>query len=111
GYLWVCHDLSMTIAYLQDRDIKTVAYIPKDAYSGGAILAVGCDEIYMKPSATIGNAIPINMMGNVVLRAEEKALSGEVKLLRDLAKLKDRPPAVLEAFADKDLEVYQVTHK
>lgn len=111
GYLWVCQDLSQTIAYLSERDIKTVAYIPKEAYSGGAILAVACDEIYMKPNAKIGNAIPINMMGGVILRAEEKALSGELELLRGLAKLKNRPPAILEAFADKDLEVYSVTHK
>lgn len=111
GYLWVCQDLSQTIAYLSERNIKTVAYIPNEAYSGGAILSVACDEIYMKPTAKIGNAIPINMMGGVILRAEEKALSGELELLRGLAKLKNRPAAVLEAFADKDLEVYEVTNK
>ena len=111
GYLWVCQDLSQTIAYLSERGIKTVAYIPREAFSGGAILAVACDEIYMKPAATIGNAIPINMMGNMVVRAEEKVLSGEMKMLRDLAKQKNRPAAILEAFADKDLEVFEVTHK
>ncbi|WP_437204930.1 NfeD family protein [Planctomicrobium sp. SH664] len=111
GYLWVCEDLSRTIAALSQRDIKTVAYIPREAYSGGAILAVGCDEIYMQPQATIGNAIPINMMGGIVLRAEEKALSSELKLLRELADAKNRPAALLEKFADKDLEVFRATDK
>jgi membrane-bound serine protease (ClpP class) len=111
GYLWVCQGLSDKMAKLSDRDIKTVAYIPREAYSGGAILAVACDEIYMKPDAKIGNAIPINMMGGIILRAEEKALSGELQMLRGLAKMKDRPAAILEGFADKDLEVYEVTNK
>lgn len=111
GLLWVCQDLSMLISGLSERGIKTVAYIPEQAYSGGAILSVACDEIYMKPGATIGNAIPINMMGGIVVHAEEKVLSGETKLLRDLAQMKDRPPALLEAFADKNLEVFEVTHK
>jgi membrane-bound serine protease (ClpP class) len=111
GLLWVCHDLSMTIATLGERGVRTVGYIPNEAYSGGAILAAGCDEIYMKPTAKIGNAIPIQMMGRIVLRAEEKALSGELELLRSLAKAKKRPPALLEKFADKDLEVFEVTNK
>lgn len=111
GLLSVCQDLSQTIAHLSDRDIKTVAYIPNRAISGGAILAVACDEIYMKPNAKIGDAIPINLMGNMILRAEEKILSIELELLRDLAKQKNRPAAVLEGFADKDLEVFEATNK
>ncbi|MCA9000007.1 MAG: hypothetical protein KDA80_23625 [Planctomycetaceae bacterium] len=111
GILPVCMDLSMKMARLSEREIKTVAYIPSQAYSGGAILAVACDEIYMHPDATIGDAIPINMMGNVILHAEAKILSVETEHLRKLAEMKDRPAAILEAFADKDLEVFEVTHK
>lgn len=111
GLLSVCRDLSQTIASLSDRNVKTVAYIPKQAISGGAILAVACDEIYMKPDATIGDAIPINLMGNTIVHAEEKILSIELELLRSLAERKNRPAAILEGFADKDLEVFEVTQK
>ncbi len=44
------------------RDLNfahTVAYIPKHALSGGAIVALGCDEIIMDPKALIGDAGPI----------------------------------------------------
>ncbi|HWL06950.1 MAG TPA: NfeD family protein [Planctomicrobium sp.] len=110
GLLTVCQDLSQQIAHLSERDIKTVAYIPQKAISGGAILAVACDEIYMRPNAKIGDAIPINLTGNMILRAEEKILSIELELLRDLARQKKRPAAILEGMADKELEVYEVTN-
>jgi len=111
GLLSVCEDLSQQISRLHERDIKTVAYIPRKAISGGAILAVACDEIYMHPTATIGNAIPIGLTGNMIVRAEEKILSMELRLLRDLAEQKKRPAAILESFADKDLEVFEVVNK
>lgn len=111
GLLTVCQDLSQQIAHLSEREIKTVAYIPQKAISGGAILAAACDEIYMRPNAKIGDAIPISLTGNMILRAEEKILSIELELLRDLAKQKNRPAAILEGMADKDLEVLEVTNK
>lgn len=111
GMLSVCADLSQSIARLSERNIKTVAYIPREAISGGAILAVGCDEIYMTAGAKIGDAIPIRLMGPMIIRAEEKILSIELELLRSLAGQKHRPAAILEGFADKDLEVFQVTQK
>lgn len=111
GLLSVCRDLSQTIASLSERNVKTVAYIPRQAISGGAILAVACDEIYMSPDATIGDAIPVNLMGNTIVHAEEKILSIELELLRNLAERKNRPAAVLEGFADKNLEVFEVTQK
>jgi len=111
GLLSVCADLSQTIAHLSEKNIKTVAYIPREAISGGAILAVACDEIYMAPNAKIGDAIPINLMGPMIVRAEEKVLSIELELLRSLAEQKNRPTAIIEGFADKDLEVFQATQK
>lgn len=102
-------DLSENIAYLEERNIKTVAYVPKEAYSGAAIIAVGCDEIYLHPNATIGNAIPLDGFTGQI--AGEKILSVETEHLRKLAQIKNRPAALLEAFADKDLEVFEVTHR
>ncbi len=111
GDLWFSRDLAFTIAALSEKDIRTVAYIPDKAFSGGTIVAVGCDEIYMKPNATIGDAIPIRFAEGVFIEAPGKVLSAERELLSKLAKIKNRPAAILEAFADQDLEVFQATHK
>ena len=54
---------SLEIAeYLQKLDwAHTVAYVPREAISGAAIVSLGCDEILMAPHARIGDAGAIVM--------------------------------------------------
>jgi membrane-bound serine protease (ClpP class) len=116
GYLLPSENLALTIASLDPKHVRTVAYVPvktyKGAYSGAAIIALGCDEIYMHPDAQIGDAGPIEMHeGGQFEHAPQKVLSPLRDKLRQLAEKKHRPPAIAEAMADKDLIVYQVTNK
>ncbi|MCA9045594.1 MAG: ATP-dependent Clp protease proteolytic subunit, partial [Planctomycetaceae bacterium] len=105
-------DIANTIANLREKDIKTVAFVREQAYSGGTIVALGCDEIYMLPEATIGDAIPVLFLeGQALKDTEGKVLSAERELMHQLAERKNRPPALLEAIADIDLEVFEVTHR
>jgi membrane-bound serine protease (ClpP class) len=87
----------------------TVAYIPRDAISGAAIVALGCDEILIAPTARIGDAGPI-IMGEygIFEHAPEKIVSYVTDVLRSLAEAKGRPPAVAEAMADKHLKICRV---
>ena len=51
-------DSSMAMAEML-RDVywaHTVAFIPHYAYSGAAVMALGCDEIVMAPEAILGDA-------------------------------------------------------
>lgn len=41
---------------------NTVAWIDPDAYSGGAIIALACREIVVADYATMGDALPINIL-------------------------------------------------
>lgn len=112
GMVEVCMELSSRIIRLNESGIQTIAYIPKQAVSGGAILAVACTDIYMHPDATIGDAIPINLtVGGGFVHADPKILSFLAEHMRMLAKKTNRPSAVLEAFCDPKLEVFEVTHK
>ncbi len=104
-------NLAQTIARLDEQNIRTVAWIPEKAYSGAAIVALGCDEIYMHPEAQIGDAGAIRMGPDQVFeRVPEKLLSPLHKTLEGLAKRKNRPAALAVAMSDKDLVVYRVTH-
>ncbi|MDC0176047.1 hypothetical protein OAJ60_03830, partial [Planctomycetaceae bacterium] len=85
-------------------------WIPREAISGAAIIALGCDEIYMHPEARIGDAAPIEARDGAFERAPEKVLSYTRNLLRTLAEKKGRPTAIAEAMADKDLEVFKVVN-
>ncbi len=105
-------DLATSIADLEKLGIRTVAYVPREAISGAAIIALGCDEIYLDPNAKIGDAGPIEIKeGGAFHRAPEKILSLLTESLRQLAERKKRPPALAIAMCDKDLDVYEVTHK
>ena len=114
GLLYVSQQLAEKIADLDDyngRDIRTVAWIPREAYSGGTMVALGCDEIYLTPTAQMGDAAPIEMRpGQAFERAPEKILSPTIGVFQTLAERKGRPKAVIQAMIDKDHKVFEVTH-
>ena len=104
--------LANAIASLESKRIRTIAYVPREAISGAAIISLGCDEIYMHPDAKIGDAGPIQMRpGQAFERAPEKILSPLRVALHDLAEKKHRPIAICEAMADRLMKVYQVSHR
>ena len=98
---------------LRDLDFAhTVAYVPRRALSGAAVMALGCDEIIMAPTALIGDAGTIYQDENSQFRfAPEKVVSHLAQELRGLAAAKGRPPALAEAMVDKSLQVLRVKDK
>jgi membrane-bound serine protease (ClpP class) len=96
----------------QMRDLSwahTVAFIPDKAPSGAAVVALGCDEILMAPTARIGDAGAIVLGDDSMFRfAPQKIVSDLAVRMRSLAKAKGRPPALAEAMVDRSLTVYRV---
>lgn len=87
----------------------TVAYVPREAISGGAIVALGCDEIVMNSSARMGDAGPIFLDEDFLFKhAPEKIRSDLALQVRDLAEAHGRPPALAEAMVNMDLVVHRV---
>ena len=112
GLLVASITLANAIADLSEKKIRTVAYVPRQAISGAAIVALSCDEIYLHPEAMIGDAGPIEMRaGQQFEHAPQKILSPLKVALRQLAEKKHRPVAICEAMADRTMKVYQVTHR
>lgn len=95
---------------LRDIDFaRTVAFVPKEAISGGAIIALGCDEIWPSEFGQIGDAGPIMFGADLQFRhAPEKIRSYLVQQVRQLAEAKNRPPALAEAMVDMNTTVYRV---
>ena len=86
----------------------TVAYVPHEALSGAAFLALACDEIVMDPRARLGDAGPIVLGEDRVFRhAPEKIRSDLARIIRDLAQENGHPPALAEAMVDMNLVVYR----
>lgn len=91
---------------------QTVAFIPREALSGAAVVALGCDQIYMHPDALMGDVGVMTVGRDSLFRyAEEKIRTHVASQLRDLAEARGRPPALAEAMVNMDLVVYQVTNR
>jgi len=104
--------LKMARLLAQEEEIRTVACIGGDkgaAYSAGALIALGCQEIYMTEDAVIGAAAPVTEDDTgKYANATEKAVSGIAAKFRALAESRGRPPAVAEAMVDPDVELHEV---
>lgn len=112
GHLVSSQNLANVIADLDPKTIRTVAYVPKQALSGAAIVALGCDDIVLLPNAQIGDSAPIEMReGGLFEREPQRVLPGVRILVETLAIKKSRPTAITIAMADKDFPVYKVTNK
>ncbi len=109
---WVDQSLAVA-ARLRDLDwAHTVAYVPRQALSGAAFVALGCDEIIMHPNAKLGDAGPIYQAeGHAFREVPAKFRTHLVAEARDLAAAKGRPPALAEAMVDKNLEVLRVRNR
>lgn len=105
---------TLNIAY-RLRDLEwahTVAFVPREALSGAALVALSCEEIVMHPKAVLGDAGPIVLGEDKLFRhAPEKIRSDLARKVRDLAAANHRPPALAEAMVDMDLVVYHVRHR
>lgn len=94
------------------QDIKTVAWVNPDAYSGGALVAVACNEIVMSRSSRIGDSQVI-MGGPEGVTAVPEDLRPKIytPVLHDFrtsAKLNGYSQVLCDAFVDPDLEVWWV---
>ncbi len=110
GGLFISDNLATRISELESMNVRTIGWIPRKAISGGAIIAMGCDEIYMHPDATIGDIGGIQEIEGKFEHVPEKVVSMMREMMRRLAKAKGRPEALALAMVDRELEVWQVTN-
>lgn len=87
----------------------TVAIISNEAISGGALVALGCDEILINPNAKFGDIgeIGFDPEQGAFRLIEPKIESYLSRDARDLSESKGRSPDLAEALIDKDVLVYQ----
>lgn len=89
----------------------TIAYVPQEAYSGAAIMVLGCDRIFMHPRAVLGDAGPIQLEGDAFRFVEQKRVSAIATVVGVLAAAKKRPSALAEAMVDRKLTVFEAKDK
>ncbi len=90
---------------IMDAEIPTIAYVDREAYSAGALLAIACERIYFAPGGVIGAATPVYFDKGRMEEAPEKIVSAVRKLFRATAEARGRPPEVAEAMVDRDVAI------
>ena len=91
-----------------NSDLKTIVYIDNNAASAGALIALACDQIYMKKGASIGAASVVNPKGEIMPEKYQSYMRG---LMRATAEAKGRDPKIAEAFVDPDIEIPGIIEK
>ena len=95
----------------QLRDVDwayTVAFVPRQAISGGALITLGCDELIAGPNARLGDIGVIEFDPELFAFrfAPAKIQSVLVRQARDLATSKGRSPELAESMIDKDVMTF-----
>lgn len=80
-----------------NSEIKTVAWVDKQALSAGAYIALNADKIYMSPGSTMGSAAIIDQEGNA---ADKKAQSSWLASMKAAAERNNRDSQYALAMAD-----------
>ncbi len=87
------------------RRIHTIAYVPRRAISGGAMLAVSCREIIMNEVALIGDSQAVYFTSEGMQRAPEKGQTMVAATFRKYAEGNGYPIPICEAMVRQEMEV------
>ena len=93
--------LANFLADLDASRIRTVAYVPKEARSDAAIVALACDQLVVYPNAVLG--------GSGAHELSPAEIDSVCQVIRKLAPLKGRSWSLMAAMIDPRLDVYRFT--
>jgi membrane-bound serine protease (ClpP class) len=106
---------SMEISRFLKRQngIHTIAFVQEEAYSGAAMVAVACNEIWMAPHSPLGDCAPITRTAGGELEAvpdteRAKMESPVVDEFLDSARQNGYDPLLLEAMVSLKNTIYVV---
>lgn len=82
-------------------DVPTISFVNNNAQSAGVLITIASEKVVMTPNSSIGSAetIPNN----------EKTLSLWRAILRDTAQYRNRDTEVIQAMADRDIFIEDVS--
>jgi membrane-bound serine protease (ClpP class) len=93
-------------------DVHTVCFVRSDALSAGAMIALGCDEIVMTPTGTLGACAPILVGGGELTGAKREKYESFLRTTSEQsAKRNGYPAALAVSMVSYDMEVWLVRNK
>lgn len=86
--------------------VRTIAFVDREAFSAGALIAVAAHEIYMADGAVIGAATPVTLDGET---ASPKVISAVRATFKATAEARGRDGAIAEAMVDPAVAIEGLT--
>ena len=93
--------LANFLAGLDPSKVRTVAYVPNEARSDAALVALACDQLVVQPRTLLGGS------GSHELSPEE--IRDVRRVIREMAPRKGRSWSLMAAMVDPHLDVYRAT--
>ena len=87
------------LADLDPSQVRTVAYIPREARSDAMIIALACDQVVVEADALLGGD------GAVAIRGQE--IADLRRPIQRIAERESHPWSIVLAMVDPDLEVFR----
>ncbi|MCP3920864.1 MAG: hypothetical protein GY711_35500 [bacterium] len=100
--------LCYAIEEAREEGLSIFAWVNDDALSAGTWIALSCEKVYMRSSATIGAAQAIQMTPLGIKPVSEKYASSYRAWVRGWAEKHGRSPTIAEAMVDPEAEVREV---
>lgn len=114
GGVEVTWQIARSLQQASDRGVPTIAWVNERATSAGAMLSMACDTLYMRPTGTIGSALPVTI-GPTGMQpvspdesVREKTLSYCREEFRVIAEKSGRSGLLAEAMVDPDVGVVAI---
>ena len=93
---------------LNQDAVRTIAFVKTKAISAGALMALACDVLYMRPATTIGDCAPIAVSSEGPQILGEKFQSPLRAKFRTLARKNGYSPILSESMVTKEITVLRV---
>lgn len=100
--------LSSAIFDARKGGLSVIGWVAPEALSAGALVAMSCEMLLMRPDGQIGAALPIQGTPTGVQPVEEKMLSVVRSGFRSVAERTGRPTSLAEGMVDPSIEVLWV---
>jgi len=100
--------LEIVDTFLKIPEKQSIAFVEKKAISAGALIALSCGDLVMKPATTIGDCAPISYSQEGPEMLGEKFQSPIRAKFRALAERNGYPVKLAEAMVSLDKEIYEV---
>jgi len=104
GSVQACERINRAIAACK---VPVLAYVKLKAFSGGALVSLGCRAIVMTPGSRIGGAKAVTLFGDLPEDMREKIDSDMRAMVTNLCEANGHPTAIAVGMVNSNVEVLE----